>query len=626
MDTTPRIPFSILPVSGERGVGRMSRGTVTPVPAPTTLGEPSRGPYRSVMTTASAAHDNQLSRRDRALVAPRRYAAGLSLAGLFAALVFYCLSLTPSLIPRAWFYQAAISALSLVSGYGVGVGLVRLGRALGFGLRPGPVGIRRARVTLGALAVVLVPTFLALGARWQDAIRTMMGAAPGGPWHPVTQAVVALVLAVAVLQGARGLRWAARRLARLLGRWVPVPFARLVAVVAVAVLAVLTFNGTILAATLDTLSTIYADVDKGTREGVVRPTQPERSGSPASLAGWDSLGAQGRTFVAGGPTLDEIQGFVDGRPGAGVTAAVEPIRVYAGLHPTGDLEASAAQVVAELDRTDAWSRDVLVVATSTGTGWIDPSFADTLELMHGGRTAIASMQYSYLPSWVAFVGDRSTPEAAGVALFEAVYRAWDARPEPHRPQLVAYGLSLGSYGSQAAFSGAQDMITRTQGALWVGTPGFTENWRLLTDRRDAGSPEITPVLDGGRHLRWSSLPGSAADLAHPAGEWSTPRIVYLQHPSDAITWWSPDLALERPDWLAEPRGAGVSPETAWIPVVTFLQLTMDLFVAGEVPQGYGHSYHLEYSDALAAVAPPQGWTAADTARLVDAVRDRPTES
>ena len=45
---------------------------------------------------------------------------------------------------------------------------------------------------------------------------------------------------------------------------------------------------------------------------------------------------------------------------------------------------------------------------------------DALEYLHSGDTAIAAMQYSYLPSWVSFVGDRSTPVDAGRALFEAV--------------------------------------------------------------------------------------------------------------------------------------------------------------------------------------------------------------
>jgi uncharacterized membrane protein len=33
------------------------------------------------------------------------------------------------------------------------------------------------------------------------------------------------------------------------------------------------------------------------------------------------------------------------------------------------------------------------------------------------------------------------------------------------------------------------------------------------------------------------------------------------------------------------------------------------------PPGYGHDYRLDYVDGWSQVAPPPGWTEADTARL-----------
>ncbi len=61
----------------------------------------------------------------------------------------------------------------------------------------------------------------------------------------------------------------------------------------------------------------------------------------------------------------------------------------------------------ELERTGAFDRTVLAVMTSTGTGWIDPQTADALEFLHNGDTAEVSMQYSFLPSWISFLVDRS---------------------------------------------------------------------------------------------------------------------------------------------------------------------------------------------------------------------------
>lgn len=220
-----------------------------------------RGPAARGSATAATA----------ATAAAARYGARLSLAGLFVALAFACLSLTPTLNPRAWFYQAAITGFSAVAGYGVGVAATAVGRLLGFRLRPGARSRRTTWRVLAVLVVVLVPTFLVLGARWQDEIRALMDAEPGGPWRPVLQLVVALV----------------------------------------------------------------------------------------------------------------------------------------------------------------------------------------------------------------------------------------------------YGLSLGSYGTRDAFSGAQDVVTRTQGALWVSTPGFTQIWTTLTEQRDAGSTQVSPVLDAGRTVRWSTGSGSSATVAAP---------------------------------------------------------------------------------------------------------------
>ncbi|MGH3245386.1 MAG: alpha/beta-hydrolase N-terminal domain-containing protein, partial [Trebonia sp.] len=51
----------------------------------------------------------------------RRYLAGFVPAGLTGALVCYCLSLTPSLLPRAWYLQAVMSAVTAAIGYAIGL-------------------------------------------------------------------------------------------------------------------------------------------------------------------------------------------------------------------------------------------------------------------------------------------------------------------------------------------------------------------------------------------------------------------------------------------------------------------------------------------------------------------------
>jgi uncharacterized membrane protein len=94
----------------------------------------------------------------------------------------------------------------------------------------------------------------------------------------------------------------------------------------------------------------------------VQPTASERSGSPASLVSWESLGLQGRNFVGTGPTPDELTAF-SGRP------AQEPVRAYVGLKSADDVQARAQLAARQLQRAGGFDRSVLVVVTTTGTGW-----------------------------------------------------------------------------------------------------------------------------------------------------------------------------------------------------------------------------------------------------------------
>ncbi|MFS8542768.1 MAG: alpha/beta-hydrolase family protein, partial [Limnochordales bacterium] len=205
-------------------------------------------------------------------------------------------------------------------------------------------------------------------------------------------------------------------------------------------------------------------------------------------------------------------------------------------------------------RTGAFSRKVLCVITTTGTGWVDPQAAAALEFMYNGDTALVAMQYSYLPSWLSFLVDRDRAQAAGRELFQQVYERWSRLPREHRPKLLVFGESLGAFGAESAFTGDQDLRDRTDGALFVGPPDSSVLRRRFVHGRDPGSTEVLPIYRKGETVRFANRP---ADLAEPSAPWDPPRVVYLQHPSDPIVWWSPRLLFEKPDWLSEPRGADV---------------------------------------------------------------------
>ena len=345
----------------------------------------------------------------------------------------------------------------------------------------------------------------------------------------------------------------------------------------------------------------FAAANRVTPQDLTPPTDPMRSGSPASLS-WDTLGSEGQTFVTGGP-----------RAG---TLPTDPVRVYVGLNADGTARARADRAVADLERTGAFSRRVLAVVTTTGSGWISDTAASTLELMYGGDSAVVTTQYSYLPSWLSFVVDNSRARVAAQTLFDAVHARWAQLPESSRPKLVVYGESLGSQGSETAFSGLADIRDRTDGALWAGPPNSNRLWGELEARRDPGSPEVLPVYADGLVVRFENREG---DAERPDSPWLSPRVLYLQHPSDPIVWWSPDLIWSRPAWLTGPPGFDRLPAMSWFPLVTFWQVTADMANPQSVPDGHGHSCDARIVDGWVSVAAPDGWSDTDTAALHRAV-------
>jgi len=351
---------------------------------------------------------------------------------------------------------------------------------------------------------------------------------------------------------------------------------------------------------------LFAVRDTTTSDTAVPPTTALRSGGPGSLIGWDTLGYQGRNFTGSGPTPAQITAFT-GQP------AAEPIRAYAGIDSAPDVEARAALAVADLDRAGGFSRRYLLVTGTTGTGWVDPAAINSFEYMTGGDSAAVAIQYSYLPSWASFLVDQDKARQAGRALFDAAYQKWSQLPLDQRPRLYAFGLSLGSFMMETPFSGEADMANRTDGILLAGPPAFNALNREFTADRDPGSPEVQPIFRDGRIVRFSN---DATAGIPPAGQpWDGTRVVYLQHASDPIVWLSPDLILDRPDWLTEPPGPDVTSEMVWTLFVTFWQVAADMLEPVDTPPGHGHTYTLEFVDGWAALLQPPGWTNQQTDQL-----------
>lgn len=541
----------------------------------------------------------------------------LDFVGIPFGALFFCLSLTPSLLPRDWLFAGLIGGINAAIGYGIGVLIHKF--LLRFVLPgrpwwpPRDAVLRIAKVVVVAGALTVPVLMLIPAARWQRQVSALMGIdGPDTLSHMRTMAL-AVAVGAACIAVWRALMDLVKVIALLLiRRWrLNNEVAFFIGTAITAVLIVMLVNGVLYRGFLLGASQVFRPQNATSAAGVQQPTEPEKSGSPTSFAPWDSLGFQGRNFVAGGPDAAELT-RLNGRP------AREPIRVYAGLQTADTDEARMAVLLSELERTGAFDRELLVVIPTTGTGWVNPVAARAVESMYNGDTALVGMQYSYLPSWISFLGDREKSVRAARMMIEGIHARWAALPEGDRPELVLYGESLGSFAGQGAFDWLPDIAEKGfSGVLWVGPPHESSLWSGLVTRRDPGTREVEPRYDNGRTVRFAQAADPADVQRIAAGPWAGTRVLFLQHASDPIVWWSPNLLFSRPDWLREPPGAGRTESMRWYPIVTFWQVSADITNASGVPEGHGHNYGDTVLDGWVAVAPPKGWTPEDTERIRD---------
>lgn len=535
----------------------------------------------------------------------RRY----TFTGTAVGLVFLWLSMTPSLLPRGPLFQGLVSGAAGATGYAVGVFAVWLVRFM-LSKDTSPKPPRIAWVILVVVGILGTIGMIVWFHVWQSHVRDLMGV-PHLKWHdyPVA-AILSIVVLFVLVEIGQLVGKFIRFLVRQLNRVAPPRVSAVVAVALVVALFIAILNGVILRFAMSTMNSTFAAVNDEMDPDSLPPSSPLRSGGPGSLVTWASLGNQGRIFVDGAPSVEELSTF-NGAP------AVEPIRAYAGLESADGIDEAAELAASELVRTGGLKRKVVAVATTTGTGWINAAEAEAIEYMFNGDSAIVSMQYSFLPSWLSFLVDKENARHAGQALFEAVSAQVRALPEGQRPKLVVFGESLGSFGGEAPFLSVNNIVARTDGALFSGPTFNNTMWQEATRNRDPGSLEWLPIYQEGYNVRFAAR---ADNLGRPADPWGDPRVVYLQHASDPITWWNPDLLFSEPDWLREPAGYDRPHDMFWFPIVTFLQVSADMAVAVDVPDGHGHRYVRDVVNAWAAVLQPPGWTPEKTQRLRDVVK------
>lgn len=577
---------------------------------------------RSLLRSAAAhavSMASVLTRTTRLTRYSRRHEVRRSLdtGGFLGASVASWIATSPSLLPRTWWMWSANIGLSQMYGYASGVVAervaVRIAEALGLQISIGPEHHRRARL-IGAAALTGITVYSwTRGVLRQREISMLVRREPKNVRTAAVGAVGGLALALGALAAVRAAIGTARMYRAILKPYLPARILGTASAALAAATVVLLADRVIRGELLEKAIEHGEAANRLLSPEIRQPRSALRSGSPASFESWESLGAPGRKIVAGGARPEAIADATGAE-------ALEPIRVYAGKSSSRGVPETVDAVLAELDRTGAWDREVLVLFTGTGTGWLQEWSLSAIEFLTGGNCATASLQYSVYTSALSYVLDRRSPRQAGRLLFQAVRERLDRMDPAARPRLFVAGESLGSYGGHAAFRDAAEMLRGVDGAVWTGTPGITPIWRELTAARRAGSPAIAPVIEHGRHFRFVTTPSELEQNFYGGlyVPWESPRIVYAQHASDPVVWWQPSLLWEEPEWLRERAGRDVTPAMRWVPWITFWQVAADMPLSITMPGGHGHAYHEEMVPIWAGVLGRDG---VDHQRIIAAIRE-----
>lgn len=541
--------------------------------------------------------------------------ASPTFGGALGGLVFWGASVTPTLIPRPWGAQAVIGAVCLAVGYGIGtfVGWL-VERVLVRAHHRSTEAVQRwswiALILVGEVAFVAGGF---LWERWQNQQRKLMGMSEVGWDKAALMMLGSAALGVLVVIAGRTIRHAYAAMSRQVRRRLPEPVAHPLTVAILFIIVLILLGGAAFRGLAAGADALHAAQNDETSDDISKPTSSNVSGSVESIVSWESLGRTGRDFVATATTEDELREFngADSRP-------VDPVRVYVGVESADTLDERADLAVQELERTGGFDRAVLVVWVPTGSGWVIPESAEAIEQLYNGDSAIVAIQYSFLPSLVSVFTEPGLAIDAGATLLNAVEKRWSELPFEARPKLLLFGKSLGTAGVEAPFaavdaeSSLANLTARIDGALIVGPKHGNPIYSQLTDARDPGSPAWQPVVDDGQTVRFLTRDPRQPSLPSSSGP---PRIVYLLHPSDPVSFWGLDVLWRPPEWMDDPRGYDAPAAARWFPLVSGAQAVGDLIYQLSPPPGFGHDFSTDYVRGWAEVVPPDGWTAADTERL-----------
>jgi len=260
--------------------------------------------------------------------------------------------------------------------------------------------------------------------------------------------------------------------------------------------------------------------------------------------------------------------------------------------------------LAELDRTGAFDRSLIMLVSPTGTGYVNYVAVAAAQYLTLGDVATVTLQYSKRPSPLSLGKVKDAREQNRLLWLRILERIRGM--QGNRPRVVLFGESLGAHTSQDVFLHWGTLGPEALGidrALWIGTP-YGSGWMhevTSPDQLDVDRDRVAVVNDFAQFQQLGEDRRSRV------------RYVLVSHDNDGVTKFGTDLFVTAPKWLGRDRPgleeiAGASPRgipraMRWRPITTFFQSLVDMKNA-QVPGAYrawAHDYRPDLARFLSEV-------------------------
>ena len=232
----------------------------------------------------------------------------------------------------------------------------------------------------------------------------------------------------------------------------------------------------------------------------------------------------------------------------GEPAVAAPVQVYVGLDSAPTVRERVDLALAEMERTGAFDRSLLVLVSPTGLGYVNYVALAATQYLSRGDMASVTMQYSRRPSPLSLgrVGQaREQNRLLWLRILERVAADGGAR-------------APGSCCSARAWARTPARTSSCTGAPWACRPsastapcGSVRPTAASGCTRSPGRSGSTSTATGSP---WSTTSTSCAPSPQERG--ALPPYVLLSHDNDGVTRFGPDLLTTAPAWLGPQRPAG----------------------------------------------------------------------